>query len=384
MPDESAVAEQSQTETEKPVTETAVQDSSVETTAAEQETGAQQGDEQESTYQLPDEQSRVWSDEQLLAFAQNRYAKYAHLLADPNTPDLAKEAMQQFLHDKLNGDIYIQKLREQSEQGPDDEEEEESEDAPIVDADPTRIQEHWNQAVTQFVDRVTDPKVAQTFTDNFTKAFDIKDPQQRAMAVTKTLSGAAVNLMRDAVPELLFAPGRDGKTLIDRYLEQRYEGLSGMVKTQSYGQAWNELRQSDPKFANVPAYNTAEWNEAIAQVAEMVPGFENAVFTDKSGKILSPYQNFVEKSRIAIKLMSGQAASPKLVADTKKAVETGKKVEREATRSRANANLGAGQSRGQISTQAGDPLKEAIAKYRAESMSGIDLSKVVTQGPGVR
>jgi len=385
MPDD-AVMEQSQDQTEQPVTETPVQDGSVETGAAEQETGAQQEAEQE-TYQLPDEQSKVWPDDKLLEFAQNRYSKYAHLLADPNTPDLAKEAMRQFLHDKLNGDIYIQKLRAQGE-GPDDEEEgdevEEGEDAPIVEADPAKLQEHWNTAVTQFVDRVTDDKVALDFTTNFTKAFDIKDPQQRALAVTKTLSSAAVNLMRDAVPELLMSPGPDGKTLLDRHLEQRYEGLGGMVKTQSYSQAWNDLRQSDPKFANVPAYNTAEWNEAIKKVAEMVPGFENAVFTDKNGRILSPYQNFVEKSKAAIKLMSGQTANPqKVVADAKKAVETGKKVERASSQARANAQLGAGQSRGQLNQATGDPLKEAIAKYRAEQNSGIDVSKVVTQGPGM-
>jgi hypothetical protein len=231
---------------------------------------------------------------------------------------------------------------------------------------------------------VTDIKVAQTFTDNFTKAFDIKDPQQRAMAVTKTLSGAAVNLMRDAVPELLMTPGQDGKTLLDRYLESRYEGLSSMVKTNAYGSAWDNLRQSDPKFANVPAYNTPEWKDAIGKVAEMVPGFEDAVFTGKDGRVLSPYQNFVAKSKVAISLIQNlNGNSDKAIASAKKAVETGKTIARKTAGEQANAKLGAGQSRGQLSATAGDPLKEAIAKHRADNgFAGIDTSKVILSGPG--
>ncbi len=387
MFEEAAVADQPTTESaDQSVIESAAQDSSAEATGAEQTTGAQPEGEQESTYQLPDEQSKVWSDDALMGFAQARYSKLADALNDPNTPAPIREQVKQILHDKLNGDIYIQKLRAQEEGDGSEEELEEGEDAPIVEADPVKLQEHWNQAVTQFVDRVTDAKVAQTFTDNFIAAFDIKDPQEKALAVTKTLSGAAVNLMRDAVPELLFTPGPDGRTLLDRYLESKYEGLSGMVKTNSYGQAWEDLRVSDPKFASTPKYNTPEWQTAIREVAAMVPGFENAVFTGKDGRILSPYQNFVEKSKVAIKLMSRRQGTPtqdKAIAIASKAVETGKKVEREATRSRNNANLGAGQSRGQLSSAASDPLKDAIAKHRADNgFAGMDTSKVILSGPG--
>lgn len=362
--------------------ESVVQDSSAEAPGTEQPTGAQPEGQEESTYQLPSTQSKVFPEEAILEFAQNRYPELAKLLNDQTLPEQSRKHIRQVIHDKLNGDIYIEELKAAGET----DEVEEADDVPEpTQADPAQLQEHWNQAVNQFVDRVTDPKVAQDFTDNFTKAFDIKDPQQRSLAVTKTLSGAAVNLMRHAVPELLFTPGPDGKTLIDRYMETKYEGLPGMVKTNSYGAAWDSLRQSDPKFANVPAYNTPQWNEAIAQVAEMVPGFENAVFTDKNGRVLSPYQNFVEKSKVAIKLMSGRTANPaQVVADAKKAVETGKKVERESTRLKNNATLGAGQSRGQLSSAPGtDALSQAIAKHRADNgFAGIDTKNVILSGPG--
>jgi hypothetical protein len=383
--EETAVADQPTTETsDQSVNESVAQDSSAEATGSEQAAGAQPESGQESTYQLPDEQSKVFPEDVLLEFAQNRYPELAKVLADPAIPESTRKNITQVIHDKLNGDIYIQRLKA-AEQGEEAEEVDEA-DEPTVEADPAKLQEHWNEAVTQFVDRVTDPKVAQTFTDNFTKAFDIQDPQQRAIAVTKTLSGAAVNLMRDAVPELLFSPGPDGKTLIDRYMESKYEGLPGMVKTNAYGSAWDNLRQSDPKFANVPAYNTPEWKDAIGKVAEMVPGFEDAVFTGKDGRVLSPYQNFVAKSRVAISLMQNlNGNSDKAVAAATKAVETGKKLARAAAGSQANAKLGAGQSRGQLSATASDPLKEAIAKHRADNgFTGLDTSKVITSGPGQR
>lgn len=385
MIDETTVADQPTTESsDQSGFESVAQESSVETTGAEQTAGAQPESTEESAYQLPSSQSKVFSEEAIQDFAQNRYPELAKLLNDQTLPEQSRKHIRQVIHDKLNGDIYIQELQSAE---PGEEEEAEETEEPTQQVDPAQLKEHWNQAVTQFVDRVTDPQVAQTFTDNFVKAFDIKDPQQRALAVTKTLSGAAVNLMRDAVPELLFSPGPDGKTLIDRYMESKYEGLPGMVKTTSYGQAWDNLRQSDPRFANVPAYNTPQWHEAIAQVAQMVPGFENAVFTDRNGRVLSPYQNFVEKSKVAISLMSNRpGVAAQAVVDAKKAVETGKKVERESTRLKNNAQLGAGQSRGQISSATGgDPLKEAIAKHRAEQgFAGIDTSKTILQGPGQR
>ena len=384
MPDETAVADQPITgQADESAIESAAQDSSAEAAGAEQTAGAQSTEgEREAAYQLPDEQSKVFPENVLLEFAQNRYPELAKVLADPQLPESTRKNITQVIHDKLNGDIYIQKLKAQEEGEP--EEQTEEADEPTAEADPVKLQEHWNEAVTQFVNRVTDPKVAQSFTDNFIKAFDIKDPQQKAMAVTTTLSGAAVNLMRDAVPELLFSPGPDGKTLIDRYLESKYEGLQGMVKTNAYGSAWENLRQSDPKFANVPAYNTPEWKDAIGKVAEMVPGFEDAVFTGKDGRVLSPYQNFVAKSRVAISLMQNlNGNSEKAVAAATKAVETGKKLARAAAGSQANAKLGAGQSRGQLSATAGDPLKEAIAKHRADNgFAGIDTSRVILSGPG--
>jgi hypothetical protein len=120
--------------------------------------------EQESTYSLPDEQSKVFPEDVLLEFAQNRYPELAKVLADPQLPESTRKNITQVIHDKLNGDIYIQKLKD--EQGEEAEEIEEA-DEPTAEADPVQLQEHWNQAVNQFVDRVTDPKVAQDLYGQF-------------------------------------------------------------------------------------------------------------------------------------------------------------------------------------------------------------------------
>jgi hypothetical protein len=112
MIDETAVADQPITDTaDQSAIESAAQDSSAEATGSEQATGATTEVEQESTYSLPDEQSKVFPEDVLLEFAQNRYPELAKVLADPQLPESTRKNITQVIHDKLNGDIYIQKLK---------------------------------------------------------------------------------------------------------------------------------------------------------------------------------------------------------------------------------------------------------------------------------
>lgn len=324
-------------------------------------------DETESTYSLPDEQLKVFPAEVYQEYAENRYPELAKMLTDQNLPEPTRKQVQQILHDKLNGDIYIQRLEEKEEQEVEEveEETEEAEDQPA--ADPVKAQAEAEQRMAQFVDQVTDPKVALQFTENFTKAFEIKDPQARAIAVTKTLSTGMLNLLKDALPAFLGGPQGYLEKSISGYINSNFEGLTESHKTNTYQSSWESIRTSDPKFAALPAYNTPEWIQAAQEAAAILPGFENAIFTDPAtGKPLSAAKNFQKKAEAMANILSRTRGN--VVKEAVQAVETGKRVQAESAQRKNLGKLGAGQSKGQITTGAGnDPLKAAIAAQRADS-----------------
>jgi len=321
--------------------------------------------EEETTYTMPDEQAKVFPDEVLVEFAQNRYPELAKALADQSLPEPTRQQIKQIVHDKLNGDIYIEKLRQAEEQQDEAEEEEQEETAePTQQANP----EAWQKAVQSFVDNVTDEKAAQTFFDELNAAAALKDPKERAVKFTKTLSGAAVNLMRDAIPALLF--GKDGQPgMIDQYIESRYEGLGESHTSALRSGDWESVKQSDPAYANLPAFGTPEFVAMAQKAAATVPGIENAVFTGPNGQALSPRQQFIEKSKLLAKLAAGTATQGTVEKATK-AVETGRRLQKESQQRKSVANLGAGQTKGQIAPQVQSGLdaerKASIARLRED------------------
>lgn len=326
-------------------------------------TSATAGAESEQAYQLPDEQSKVWSESDLQEYADNRYPELAKILADQNLPEPTRKQVRQILHDKLNGDIYIAKLQQ---------EEETEEDAEEIEEKPEPTQQlskeqQWQQIETtlnNMVDEVTDPAVAEAFVKRLAEADAIKDPKQRAVAVTKTLSFGMANLLRDLLPRYL----EDGGWLDKRiggFINTNYEGFGDNYKTQGYQSTWESIRQSNPKFGTLPAYGTSEWMEAAREAASILPGFENAIFTDAQGKALSPMKNFQKKAEAMANILT--RARGKNVEEVAKAVETGKQQQRLTQSRRSNAQLGAGKTKGQIvQTTGDDPLKAALAKHKTD------------------
>jgi hypothetical protein len=363
-----ATAEETQqtesAETEE--TEVAAEESSAE--AAAEESEAEAGDETAETTSdddadwLPDEQLKVFPDEQYQRYAEKRYPELAKLLNDENLPEPTRKQVRQILHDKINTDIRIKQMAEanQEEEVAEDEVEEAAEPTRV---DPAQAQAQWEQNVNTFVDRVTDPVVAEKFITDFTKAFEIKDPKERSIAATKVLTRGMVNVLKDAIPAFLFgANGQPGQ--LDQYIEQRYEGLGQMSEHNSRTSAWSEVKASDPKYSSLPDFDpspNSPWSKAIAQVAEMVPGFAKFEVPGASRR-----ENFIAKSQIAARLLAA-GPSANAVAIATKAVETGKRVQAEATRAKQNARLGAGQSKGQIArSPQPDALKSRIEETRQE------------------
>jgi hypothetical protein len=321
--------------------------------------------EAESTYTLPDEQAKVFPDDVLQEFAENRYPELAKLLADENLPEQSRKQVRQILHDKLNGDIYIQKLKESGEEGDEEEVEETPEKPPEVD--PAKTQQEAELRLSAFVDQITDPQVAIKFTEDFTKAFEIKDPQQRALAVTKTLTKGMLNVLREAIPA--FIGGQNGylERQVKAFMDTNYEGFGDTYKSNAYQSTWEGIRASNPKFAQLPAYNSPEWIAAAQEAAAIVPGFENAVYTDPAtGKPLSPIKNFQKKAEAMANILTRTRGTA--VKEAVEAVETGKRLAQESAQRKNLSKLGAGQSKGQIAASRGtDPLKAAIAAHRADS-----------------
>lgn len=318
---------------------------------------------------LPDEQLKVFPDEQYERYAEKRYPDLVALLKDGETPEPTRKAVRQILHDKINSDIEIRR-RAQAEEVPEEEVEEEAveQDQPAQTFNP----EQQEKAVTDFIEAVTDHEVADKWMTDFRKAFENKDPRQANIAATKVLTRGIVNLFPSLIDAYLFAPsGRQG--VLDRYIESRYEGLGDTVKQTQFSSSWNDLVGSDAKFQALPAYDpkpNSAWTQAIAKVADLVPGFENFSIPGAT-----PLQNFQAKAKIAANLLSS-GASANSVAVATRAVETGKRIAKEASRTKELGKLGAGQSKGAFTQKTDDPLKASLSAHREQNNPFAALGQV--------
>lgn len=329
---------------------------------------------EEEPYQLPDEQSKVWTDEALQGYADKRYPKYAALLKEPSTPEPTREAVKQLMHDALNKDIYIDQLRKTGEEVEEETLEEEQQLEPTQPLAPEEAEKAWDKALTTFSDKVTDSKVAQKFMADLRAVAEIKDPVQRDIAEVKVLTKGVANVVPAILDDYLFTPGQDGASLMDKYFESRFPGFAQNHQETSRSSAWEQVR-SAPEFAaaKLPAYGTPEWMQSVEKVAAMMPGFEKARFSN------DPIQNFAAKARVHAQLIAG-TATQSTVASAVKAVEKGKQLERQAQQRKNLGNLGAGQTKGKIA-QTGNVLpsdqarKESIARLREDSNPFAALNK---------
>lgn len=331
-PTQDAIAESllGPTTEERSVEEQPVAEQQVETEVAEQPVEQDAAEPQETDENwLPTDQDKVFPDDVYARYAQ-RYNLNEEQAADP--------LLRQLLHDKINSDIYLQQLRQQEQEFP--EEETEAAPEPTQQAPQLNREQYFNNLQTMVQQR-TDPEVAKAFHADFLKAFGVPDadiakvPPQQAMQFTQVASKYMLNLVNTFLDDML------GPRLTQQ-ISQAFPGFGEMYERSAYAMAWDRARGSDPAFANLPAYGTKEFSSKLREAAARIPGFEEMQFTGKDGKPLSMMENSTRKYAMLAKMMSGQNVDPALL---QRAAAAGAKNARRAEVRRSAGNLGSGQSK---------------------------------------
>ena len=291
----------------------------------EQEQEQEQQVEEEQEW-LPSDQDRTFPDEVLARYCQ-RYGIDQVALTNPQ--------LRQLVVDKINSDIFIQQQREQQEQYEPEPEPEPTQSEPQV------TREQYFQNLDRVVAERTDPQVAKQFHADFLKAFGVPDSEiakaspQQAMAFTHTASKYMLNLMNTFMGDMLGAQ-------LQQQISQAFPGFGDMYERSSMAMAWDRVRNSDPKFGNLPAYGTKQFSQTLRQAASQIPGFDEMQFTDQNGNALPPQANAMRKYEMLAKIASGQSVNPQLL---QQAAAAGARNAKRADIRRANGNLGSGQSK---------------------------------------
>jgi len=156
-----------------------------------------EGDEQDDPNWLPDEQQKVFTDDAIARYAK-RYG-YTQEQIEQN-PQL-----RQLLHDKINSDIFLAKMRDgQSDEGegPTLEGDEAEAVAPQTQTDPAEQRKQYYSQVENIVNQTCDPVAFNELGMNVLQALsvDVNDPEMKAVVekapqVGKVLATGAVDLM---------------------------------------------------------------------------------------------------------------------------------------------------------------------------------------------
>jgi len=327
-PEQDAIADSLMGEPEQPP---------VETTGAEPQEVAQEPQQVEPEGEtptgvaedwLPTDQDKVFPDEVYARYAE-RYQLSPEQAADP--------LLRQLLHDKINTDIFVRQQQQQQE---------EFEQQPAeAEPEPTQAQplsrEQWFQNLDQVVQQTTDPEVAKSFHADFLRAFGVpeaeiqKVPPQQAMQFTSVASKYMLNLISTHLPTLL-------QGQLSQQLNQTFPGFGDMYERSAYAMAWDQVRNSNPQFASLPAYGSKEFSKTLREAAGRIPGFDEMQFTDVQGRPLPPQQNAARKYTMLAQIASGQNVDPQLL---QRAAAAGASNARRAAVRRAAGNLGSGQSK---------------------------------------
>jgi hypothetical protein len=299
--------------------------------------GAQAGEasESEESYQLPDEQSKDWPLEEIEKFGLNRYGYTKEEIAgDPR--------LRNSLRDQLNSAILINKQKQaevESEEEPTLEEDEAvAQNQPV---DQAQARQQYFQNLERFVTQNTDKDVAEQFAKELASVSDPKTGKLDGMKLATTFGKFGVNLINTALPVLL----KSAIAQLYPELDNIYAHNSDQLNRPMYQEQWTKVKDSDPNFANLPAYGTPEFRQWSWENAQKIPNFQQMTFVDDKGKPLSKEQTAYAKYNLLAKIGSGQRVTSSVV---KEAVETGKKQAQEAQRKRLAGNLGAGQSKGKF------------------------------------
>jgi hypothetical protein len=321
------------------------------------------------------------------AYAQ-RYPTAWKMLADPKTPEDVKH----LLLDKIDGDREIQR-RIAAEQ------EFQQEEEPTLEAaetpaqagapqtvDPVQARANYYAQIDNLVKTGFDQQSVKEVGDTLLRMFNVNtkalddpnvSPEDKAV-----LRGLVESVQREA-PVLSRYMADAVSTVIPHVLpaamEMAYPGHAEMYERQVYGSSWESVRaQRDqngkPVFAGLPAFpafsGTPEaeaFSQKLREAAEQIPGFDEMVFRDQSGRVLPMREQAQMKYTLLARTMSGQRVNPALVAE---AVATGKRLAGRTDQRRAAARAtGAGQPTAHPVTQGGDeeedPLMANLDKFIA-------------------
>jgi hypothetical protein len=290
-----------------------------------QEQSVEQDEQQEQTEEiaedwLPTDQDKVFPDEVLQRYCE-RYGLDENILANPQ--------LRQLVTDKINTDIFLQQQREGEEQ---------QQNEPEPEAEPTRDQpqitrEQYFQELERTVQQRTDPEVAKSFHKEFLSIWQRPEAEQ-PMALAQVTSKYMLNLVQTFIPDLI-------QSQLSQQMSQAFPGFGEMYERSSYAMAWDNVRNSNPKFAELPSYGTKEFSKTLREAAARIPGFDEMQFTGKDGKPLPAMENSIRKYSMLAQAASGQNVNPQLL---QQAAAAGARGARRAQITRTNGNLGSGKS----------------------------------------
>jgi hypothetical protein len=325
-PTQDAIAESLLGPEEQPV-EQPVAEQQPETPVEEQPVEQEQPQEQPEAVEnwLPSEQDKTFSEEALSRYAQ-RYGFDEQSLTNPQ--------LRQLIVDKINSDIFIHQQQQlEAEQFVE----------PEPQPEPTRTQpeltrEQYFQQLDQLVSQRTDPNVAKDFYTGFMKVFGVPDQEiaknaAQAVPFTQLMTKYALNMVNSFLPDFLQAQ-------LATQISQAFPGFGEMYERSSYAMAWDRVRNSNPVYADLPAYGSKQFSQQLREAAAKIPGFDEMQFTDGQGRPLSPMENSTRKYGMLAQAIKGQI-TPELL---NQAVAAKTKSIRRAEVRRSAGQLGSGQS----------------------------------------
>lgn len=309
----------------QPVEQEAAGTESTELEAQPEQIEEQQTQEEQTDDWLPGEQEKVFPDDVLLQYAQ-RYQKDAEWLSDPLN--------RQLLHDKLNSDIY---LRQQQEQQPF--EVEPVAEQPTQQMQPT-LEEHL-ASLSQITKQITNPQIAQSFANQFMKAFGVTEAAkpETAMALTEAMTTFGLNLLQSYLPQVL-----------SPMLDSAMPGFSGMYFQSARASSWDSVRNSSPAFAELPAYGTREFVELCSKLDSDYPALTQMGIQLQNSNGGQLHGEAANKFYATVAQLATRQGNPQQL---QQAAEAGARTARRGEVRRSAGNLGAGQSKGAIGTKTG-------------------------------
>jgi len=287
-------------------------------------------------------------------------AKYAKRYGRTMEQLQADPQLRQLIVDKINSDVLIRQQQQAQQQEEETDEEPTPEESPNAAGAAPQDRAQW---LEQVVSTSLDPKAVDQMGRDFLVACGV-DPDAADSAailgnsskVGTVLAKGALDMFTTIAPQMQM-----------QMLESAMPGITEMYQRSLYASQW-EAAASSIKDGNLPKYGTPEFTTAIKAAAEQIPGFEQMVFNDDKGRALPQNQQIQKQYGLLAKQMSGQRVTPQ---EVKAAIDTGKKIVKDADRSRAAGKvLGAGQSKRQFAQASPkDDFRSWIEEHNAAQRS---------------